>query len=88
MQPMLVRDVGEFGLIEMLARAVAHDNDTLIAGLGRRGFRVRLSIGDDAAAVSAPAGLRTLTTDTMVEGVHFDSGKHALAMTWAGRRWR
>ena len=72
MRPMLVQDVGEFGLIELLARAVAHENDALIAGLGRRGFRVRLSIGDDAAAVSAPAGLSTLTTDTMVEGVHFD----------------
>ena len=69
---MLVRDVGEFGLIDMLARAVADQNDALIARLGRRGFRVRLSIGDDAAAICAPAGLRTLTTDTMVEGVHFD----------------
>ena len=69
---MLVRDLGEFGLIEKLARAVADENDALMAGLGRRGFRVRLSIGDDAAAISAPAGLLTLTTDTMVEGVHFD----------------
>ena len=72
MHAMLVRDVGEFGLIDVLARAVADDNNALIARLGRQGFRVRLSIGDDAAAVSAPAGLRTLTTDTMVEGVHFD----------------
>ena len=84
MRPMLVQDVGEFGLIELLARAVAHDNDALIAGLGRRGFRVRLSIGDDAAAVSAPAGMRTLTTDTMVEGVHFD-----LAHTpWRDLGWK
>ena len=72
MQTMLVRDVGEFGLIDMLARAVADENDTLIARLGRRGFRVRLSIGDDSAAISVPAGLRTLTTDTVVESVHFD----------------
>lgn len=72
MRAMLVRDVGEFGLIEMLARSVANDNDALIARLGRRGFRVRLSIGDDAAAISTPAGLITLTTDTMVERVHFD----------------
>ncbi len=84
MQGMLVRDVGEFGLIEILARAVADDNDTLITRLGRRGFRVRLSVGDDAAAISAPAGLRTLTTDTMVEGVHFD-----LAHTpWRDLGWK
>ncbi len=84
MQPMLVRDVGEFGLIDMLARAVANDNDALIERLGRRGFRVRLSIGDDAAAISAPAGLRVLTTDTMVEGVHFD-----LAHTpWRDLGWK
>ena len=69
---MQVRDIGEFGLIEKLARAVANDSATHVAALGRRGFSVRLSIGDDAAAISAPAGLRTLTTDTMVEGVHFD----------------
>ena len=68
---MLVRDLGEFGLIDVLARAVADANDANIARLRERGFRVRLSIGDDAAAIRAPAGLRTLTTDTMVEGVHF-----------------
>ena len=72
MQAMLVRELGEFGLIDMLSRAVADDNDALIGRLGSRGFRVRLSIGDDAAAISAPEGLWTLTTDTMVEGVHFD----------------
>ena len=81
---MLVRDVGEFGLIEMLARAVADANDANIARLGERGFRVRLAIGDDAAAIGAPAGLRTLTTDTMVEGVHFD-----LAYTpWRDLGWK
>ena len=84
MQAMLMRDVGEFGLIDMLARAVAKDNDALIERLGRRGFRVRLSIGDDAAAISAPVGLRILTTDTMVEGVHFD-----LAHTpWRDLGWK
>lgn len=84
MHAMLVRDVGEFGLIDMLARSVANDNDALIARLGRRGFRVRLSIGDDAAAIDVPAGLRTLTTDTMVEGVHFD-----LAHTpWRDLGWK
>ncbi len=72
MQAMLVRELGEFELIDMLACAIADDNDALIGRLGSRGLRVRLSIGDDAAAISAAAGLWTLTTDTMVEGVHFD----------------
>ncbi len=84
MKAMLVRDVGEFGLIDILARAVEDDNDALTARLSRRGFRIRLSIGDDAAAISAPAGMRTLTTDTMVEGVHFDLAY----TTWRDLGWK
>jgi len=56
--------VGEFGLIERLAKAVqASRPDSLIVG-----------IGDDAAAWSAKGGADSIvlaTTDTLVEGVHF-----------------
>ena len=51
--------VGEFALIEAIAR--------LAAG---RHPGVRVGIGDDAAAVAA-SGTTLLTTDTLVEDVHF-----------------
>ena len=69
---MLVRDTGEFELIEALANTLADGNQALIDSLTQRGFRLRLSIGDDAAAWEAPSGTTVLTTDTMVEAVHFD----------------
>ena len=69
MRTMLVRDLGEFQLIERLAR-------TLQDGAGppadASGVSLLVPIGDDAAAWDAPAGAGVLTTDTMVEGVHFD----------------
>ncbi|MCH8206316.1 MAG: thiamine-phosphate kinase, partial [Chloroflexi bacterium] len=69
---MLVRDTGEFQLIEMLANTIAERNRAQVDSLTQRGFRLRLSIGDDAAAWEAPSGTTVLTTDTLVEGVHFD----------------
>lgn len=62
-----IRDVGEFGLIER------------IAGLARRAFvrtpsaGVVLGIGDDAALLRLRAHEDVVvTTDALVEGVHFD----------------
>lgn len=67
-----VRNLGEFGLIareaERLARRLAASP------------RVPLSIGDDAAIWQpTPARVAVLTTDTMIEGVHF---------TWQTTPWR
>jgi thiamine-monophosphate kinase len=58
---MALRSIGEFGLIEALARQVRSDDEN-----------VTLGIGDDAA-VLRPASSRELlaTCDAMVEGVHF-----------------
>jgi thiamine-monophosphate kinase len=56
-----IAKLGEFGLIER------------IAGKAPLKPGVRIGIGDDAAAVETGAGLVTLvTTDMLVEGVHFD----------------
>ena len=84
MRAMLVKDTGEFQLIETLAQAIAEENTGCIQRLDKKGFRLRLSIGDDAAAWEGPSGVRVLTTDTMVEGVHF-----SLSHTgWRDLGWR
>ena len=58
---MNLKDLGEFGFIDRIA---AHS---------RSGSGVALGIGDDAAAVIPTPGVQTLvTTDMLVEGVHFD----------------
>ncbi len=58
---MNVSDLGEFGLIERLAKAVGAERPPeLIVG-----------IGDDAAAWRFGDGVLLATTDTLVEGVHF-----------------
>ena len=69
---MLVRDIGEFELIDTLAAAISDANEKSIRGLDGQGFQMLRSIGDDAAAWRSSAGVRVFTTDTMVEGVHFD----------------
>ena len=57
-------DIGEFGLIERIRRTLPADSAVL------------LGAGDDTAAVKSPApGKRILmTTDMLVEGVHFKPG--------------
>ena len=81
---MLVRDIGEFELIDTLAASIADANRTCIQSLDGHGLRMLRAIGDDAAAWHSPAGVRVFTTDTMVEGVHFD-----LRYTgWADLGWK
>lgn len=80
---MLVRELGEFGLIERLSRRVSAS----AAGATHRKdepVNVRVGIGDDAA-VWAPSGTaEALTTDTIVDGTHF-----TLATTgWNDLGWK
>ena len=58
---MKLGELGEFGLIERIAGRVLRKNG------------VTIGIGDDAAAIEPSEGLLSLvTTDMLVEGVHFD----------------
>jgi thiamine-monophosphate kinase len=69
---MNVRDLGEFELIDMLAKSIALSNRQNVQALEDSGLRMLRSIGDDAAAWHSAEGVRVFTSDTMVEGVHFD----------------
>lgn len=81
---MRVGDIGEFALIDRLRAAIADENDRRANALRGRGVRLLRGIGDDAAAWDADAGARVLTTDALVEGVHFD-----LAYTgWRELGWK
>ncbi len=84
MRAMQVKDVGEFRLIDLLAETIARDNDQCAQRLAGLGFRLRLTIGDDAAAWDCQAGTQVFTTDTMVEGVHFNLGQ----ITWRELGWK
>ena len=68
---MLVRDLGEFGLIELLAETLVEEGVEGPEFTGDDLQSPHLGIGDDAAVWESKAGTRVLTTDTMVEGVHF-----------------
>ena len=57
---MTLKELGECGLIERLRRR-----------LGPPPARVLVGIGDDAAAVAGSGATLLLTTDTLLEGVHF-----------------
>jgi thiamine-monophosphate kinase len=69
-----VRDLGEFGLIERLRRALGPSGDE----------RLVVGIGDDAAVWRAGGGFAVATTDTMVAGVHFLPGEVA----WRDVGWK
>ena len=68
---LFVKDLGEFQLIGLLASALGAEHDPTASG------DLLLSIGDDAAAWRGSDSATILTTDTMVEGVHF-------SLDWTG----
>jgi thiamine-monophosphate kinase len=56
-----LNNLGEFGVIEHLTEGIECINDTTVFG-----------IGDDAAVLKGYNGFSLLSTDMLVEGVHFD----------------
>ena len=66
---MELKDIGEFGLIDLIKEDAVQDSASVVVG-----------IGDDAAVVlPSPKQLQVLTTDMLVEGIHFDL---ALSLPW------
>ena len=67
---MLVKDMGEFGVIALLNEMIV---ERRVQGGDAAAFDCRLLVdtGDDAAAWKVGPTTELLTTDTMVEGVHF-----------------
>ena len=56
-----VKDVGEFGLIDRIAKDLIYRPELVVIGSG-----------DDGAVYRVPAGYdQVISTDTMVEGIHF-----------------
>ena len=68
---MRLADIGETGTIDLIARTIAARAGAAPRAPEDDGFRVIRGIGDDAAVWRSGPGTRVLTTDTMVEGVHF-----------------
>ncbi len=54
-------EIGEFGLIDYLSKNVALKNESSVKG-----------IGDDAAVINSNGKMTLVSTDMLVEGVHFD----------------
>lgn len=56
-----ISSLGEFGLIEHLTKNIEHQNASTILG-----------VGDDAAVIDHFGKQTVITTDLLIEGVHFD----------------
>ena len=56
-----IATLGEFGLIKHLTEGIELENDSSKYG-----------VGDDAAVLSYPHKMALVTTDMLLEGVHFD----------------
>jgi thiamine-monophosphate kinase len=56
-----INDLGEFGLIDRLTASFQNVNDSTIKG-----------VGDDAAVIDYKGKLCVVSTDMLVEGIHFD----------------
>jgi thiamine-monophosphate kinase len=65
---MRIAEIGEFGLISKITSLIDEMGD----GQSPSRRDLLLGIGDDAAAWKSPGGIELITTDILVEDVHFD----------------
>lgn len=56
-----LREIGEFGLINRIRRWVTSSDPALVQG-----------IGDDVAVIGTGSTALLVTTDILIEGIHFD----------------
>lgn len=70
---MKVSELGEFGLIERLARMAGEKDERLLIG-----------IGDDAAAWKGDASIQLATVDSLIQGVHFPAD----TVPWTELGWK
>lgn len=75
-----VRELGEFGLVKLLADIVDEERNSR----GTSWQRLVIGIGDDAAAWRGTAPVQLATTDSLIEGVHFGLD----ITTWEELGWK
>jgi len=76
---MKVSELGEFGLIDLLAKMIADSE-----GKKPTPRQPVIGIGDDAAAWHSDASIQLATIDTMIQGVHFSLD----TITWKELGWK
>lgn len=76
---MKVSELGEFGLIDLLAKMVSAQQTQQPPNP-----RLYIGIGDDAAAWRIPDEIQLATVDAMVQGVHFTTD----TITWKELGWK
>lgn len=77
---MKVSELGEFGLIDLLAKMVSRSRSKMSAP----GQRLIVDIGDDAAAWLGDTSIQLATVDSLIEGVHFPTG----LLPWWETGWK
>jgi thiamine-monophosphate kinase len=76
---MKVSELGEFGLIDLLAKMISDAQDNQLTP-----NQTVIGIGDDAAAWYSDASTHLATVDSMIEGVHFSLD----IITWKELGWK
>jgi len=77
---MKVSELGEFGLINLLARMVNGSQDKKFASWQQ----LIMGIGDDAAAWQGDASTQLATVDSLIQDVHFSLG----TVSWEDLGWK
>ena len=80
---MQIKDLGEFAVIELLKDTVTSQRSSQERG-AEFGYRLLVDNGDDAAAWRTGEATELFTTDTMVEGVHFNRN----TTPWTDLGWK